>query len=56
MLVTERKSGPPLDKEEINFIWQFGKKRWVNFEGETRQAFEKPDGDWKNGRKWRPTE
>jgi len=24
-LVTERKSGPPLDKEEINFIWQFGK-------------------------------
>ena len=33
-----------------------GIRWWVNPEGETRQAFEKPDGDWKIGRKWRPIE
>jgi group I intron endonuclease len=31
----------------------FGKRWWVNCDGETQYCYENPGAEWKNGRKWR---
>ena len=31
-----------------------GARHWVNEKGECRFQHEKPEGDWQNGRKWKP--